>query len=194
MFQETSLTEQNILTKLDQLIEIILAIEQGKKEAQEAQILITELNSLLEQLFGSQTLPLQQIYSQLITQRLRTTEKSKTILDTLLTIANLNSPPKNKTDLARIIATFYPQEKIVKNFTLRSFKFAYYLPGKKLVFLLSPHDFSSPPSLKLILKQNNLQLITITPRERAQPKEFYQKMLKFNHSQTISIRSPCCKG
>ena len=175
--------EKTILLKLDQLLELLKAIQAGENKESAARELITEMNLLFQKLLPAKTLPLKQIYSQLIKQRAQ--ENADELLAVFFTLSNLQAPPtiSGEINLARVIATFYPHEKIIKNYTLRSITFDYYLPGKKIAFLLVPVNFKPSAALKLILKKTDLNLVEITPREKAQPQLLYQKLAKKHHSQ-----------
>ncbi|MDD2432277.1 MAG: hypothetical protein PHX01_00990 [Clostridia bacterium] len=195
---KTQEIEKNILVNIDDLIKIILQMSQLQKDdahryLPQAEQLINKTNLLLKQLLQKNELPLEQIYRQLITQKLPPPELQKCFgnLEPTLEIifglpvfqehpktqprTNLSKTTKVKINLDKFIAALYPQEKILRNYSFRSIKLDYFLPRRKLAILLTPHYYRRSFALNLLILHEGLQLIEISPQELNNPHLLYQK-------------------
>lgn len=195
---KTQEIEKNILANIDDLIKIILPMGQLKKEdAQrylpQAEQLINKTNLLLQQLMQKNELPLEQIYRQLITQKLPSSDLQKCFgnleptLETIFALpifqkhhtkqpqTKISKVSEVKINLDKFIAALYPQEKILRNYSFRSIKLDYFLPRRKLAILLTPHYYRRSFALNLLILHEGLQLIEISPQELHNPHLLYQK-------------------
>lgn len=82
--------------------------------------------------------------------------------------ADSQEPPRaadTGPSLADIITNFYPGEKVIHNYFFRSISIDYYLPDRKIAFvLLSPHKRIYKLH-HLLLKKEGIILIEVNPRE-----------------------------